>query len=58
MLSNAHKNLEPPIKNGISYLINGQYQYYHYKCDGYSDTVFIYKIYLTVCLINRQLNFS
>lgn len=37
LLLNIHSNLEPPKPDGSTYLMNGNYHYYHYGCDGFQD---------------------
>ncbi|EDS25734.1 conserved hypothetical protein [Culex quinquefasciatus] len=37
LLLNVHSNLEPPKPDGSTYLMNGNYHYYHYGCDGFQD---------------------
>lgn len=39
LLLNVHSNLEPPKPDGSTYLMNGNYHYYHYGCDGFQDVV-------------------
>ncbi|XP_052871990.1 probable Ufm1-specific protease 1 [Anopheles cruzii] len=37
LLLNVHSNLEPPKPDGNTYLMRGNYHYYHYGCDGFQD---------------------
>ncbi|XP_053677239.1 probable Ufm1-specific protease 1 [Anopheles nili] len=37
LLLNVHSNLEPPKPDGSTVLMRGNYQYYHYGCDGFQD---------------------
>ncbi|KAG8226402.1 hypothetical protein J437_LFUL011940 [Ladona fulva] len=37
LLKNVHDNLAPPTQSGKTYLISGDYLYYHYGCDGFDD---------------------
>uniref|UniRef100_A0A182IPT8 UFSP1/2/DUB catalytic domain-containing protein n=1 Tax=Anopheles atroparvus TaxID=41427 RepID=A0A182IPT8_ANOAO len=37
LLLNVHSNLEPPKPDGSTYLMRGNYHYYHYGCDGFQD---------------------
>lgn len=39
LLLNVHSNLEPPKPDGSTYLMRGNYHYYHYGCDGFQDVV-------------------
>lgn len=62
LLRNVHEGLAPPY-DGETFLIKGQYEYWHYGCDGFNDRVcnyslqynnFLYiwlKIYLYLCNI-------
>lgn len=38
-LQNVHLGLPDPTLTGKSYLVRGNYSYFHYGCDGYSDAV-------------------
>lgn len=40
LLTNVHQKLENPTPDGITHLVSGSYQYFHYKCDGHNDVVF------------------
>jgi hypothetical protein len=37
-LKNVHRNLDPP-NNGETFLVKGDYEYWHYNCDGFDDRV-------------------
>ncbi|XP_053665404.1 probable Ufm1-specific protease 1 [Anopheles marshallii] len=37
LLLNVHSNLEPPKPDGNTFLMRGNYHYYHYGCDGFQD---------------------
>ncbi|XP_077445047.1 ufm1-specific protease 1 [Stigmatopora argus] len=38
LLTNAHRGLPPPVTDPLQMtLVNGDYQYYHYGCDGQDD---------------------
>uniref|UniRef100_A0A182WKB5 Uncharacterized protein n=1 Tax=Anopheles minimus TaxID=112268 RepID=A0A182WKB5_9DIPT len=39
LLLNVHSNLEPPKPDGNTFLMRGNYHYYHYGCDGFQDMV-------------------
>lgn len=39
LLENVHIDLAAPTETGTSYLVKGDYQYFHYGCDGYMDAV-------------------
>jgi len=42
LLSNIHYGLEPPPLATELNLVKGNYVYYHYKCDGFNDVVFLF----------------
>lgn len=39
LYKNIHLNIDDPTAHGKSYLVKGDYQYFHYFCDGYDDVV-------------------
>lgn len=40
LLKNVHEHLALP-DNGETFLVQGQYEYWHYGCDGFNDKVCI-----------------
>lgn len=39
LLENVHLGLANPTTNGETYLVKGNYKYYHYGCDNIKDRV-------------------
>lgn len=39
LLKNVHLHLKNPTENGKSFLVKGDYTYFHYGCDGHNDVV-------------------
>ncbi|XP_046382962.1 probable Ufm1-specific protease 1 isoform X2 [Ischnura elegans] len=37
LLKNIHIGLSPPASPGETFLVGGDYRYYHYGCDGFDD---------------------
>ncbi|XP_055837962.1 probable Ufm1-specific protease 1 [Episyrphus balteatus] len=37
LLENVHFALQPPTKNGRTFLTRGKFKYFHYNCDGHND---------------------
>lgn len=46
LFKNVHLHLDNPTEHGKSYLVKGDYTYFHYGCDQYNDVVSIYQIIL------------
>jgi len=38
LLKNVHRSLDPP-NNGETFFVKGDYEYWHYSCDGFDDKV-------------------
>ncbi|KAH0952962.1 hypothetical protein HN011_010821 [Eciton burchellii] len=56
-LKNVHRNLDPP-NNGETFLVKGDYEYWHYNCDGFDDRGWGcgYRTLQTICswVINNE----
>lgn len=39
LIKNIHEGVDPPSQEGETVLVKGQYDYWHYKCDGVDDRV-------------------
>ena len=39
LLKNVHERLSLPDPNGETFLVKGDYEYWHYGCDGFNDKV-------------------
>lgn len=41
LLKNVHVNLPLPESTGETILVRGDYEYWHYGCDGFDDKVLL-----------------
>lgn len=64
LLKNVHEKLPLPEPTGDTFLIRGDYEYWHYGCDGFNDKVlrfyFFYRIIISLVFVKilKILNFS
>lgn len=42
LLKNVHEKLPLPELIGDTFLIRGDYEYWHYECDGFNDKVIFF----------------
>ncbi|KAL0820340.1 hypothetical protein ABMA28_006240 [Loxostege sticticalis] len=51
LLTNIHKGIENVKQSGRNHLVSGNYEYYHYLCDGFDDRVWGcgYRTLQTLC---------
>ncbi|XP_029041423.2 ufm1-specific protease 1 isoform X2 [Osmia bicornis bicornis] len=62
LLKNIHRDISPP-EVGTSFLVRGDYEYWHYGCDGFNDKGWGcgYRTLQTICswiIMNRKLDQS
>lgn len=54
LFKNVHLHLDQPTGHGKSYLVKGNFTYFHYGCDGFNDVVSVGFIFFFFPNLQKQ----